>query len=111
MSDHHRTTDRPAGPPPTARQQSYIRRLALARGISFTPPKTVAEASTLINQLKRRRPDDAGTRRRELKAVRADLAAGRGDATRVRDHEVDGYGSSATWRGGGGWAERGRAGS
>jgi len=65
--------------------------------VSFTPPKTVAEASALINQLKRRRRDDAGTRRRELKAVRADLAEGRGDATRVRDHEVAGYGSSATW--------------
>ena len=97
MSDHHRATDRPEGPPPTARQQSYIRRLALARGISFTPPKTVAEASRLINQLKRHRPDDAGTRRRELKAVRAELASRAGGAARVRDDEVDGYGSSATW--------------
>src|SRR5439155_12159752 len=98
MSDHHRATDRPEGPPPTARQQSYIRRLALERGVSFTPPRTRAEASALINQLKRRRREDAGTRRRELKAVRGDLAIGRGDATRVRDHEVAGYGSTATWR-------------
>src|SRR3954465_14646702 len=97
MSDHHRATDHPEGPPPTARQQSYIRRLAMERGASFTPPKTVAEASALINQLKHRRPDDAGTRRREVKAVRADLAEGRGDATRVREHEVAGYGASGRW--------------
>ena len=97
MNDHHRATGRPGGPPPTARQQSYIRSLALARGISFTPPKTVAEASALINQLKRRRPDDPGTRRRELKAVRAELANRAGGAARVRDHELEGYGSSATW--------------
>ena len=97
MSDHHRATDRPEGPPPTARQQSYIRRLAIERGVSFTPPKTVAEASALINQLKRRRRDDVADRRRELKAVLADLASGRGDATRVRDHEVSGYGSTAAW--------------
>ena len=98
MSDHHRATDHPEGRPPTARQQSYIRRLAIERGVSFTPPKTVAEASALINRLKRRRREDAGTRRRELKAARGDVASGRGDATRVREHEVAGYGSSATWR-------------
>src|SRR3954469_21857084 len=96
MSDHHRATDHSEGPPPTARQQSYIRRLAIGRGVTFTPPRTRAEASAVINQLKRQRREDAGTRRRELKAVRGDLASGRGDATRVREHEVAGYGSRPT---------------
>jgi hypothetical protein len=98
MSDHHRAPDRPAGPPPTAKQQAYIRRLALARGISFTPPRTIAEASRLIDQLKRRTPETVADQRRELKALRSDLAAGAGGATRVREHELEGYGSSATWR-------------
>jgi hypothetical protein len=90
MSDPHR--------PPTARQPAYIRRLALARGISFTPPHTIAEASRLIDQLKRRKPDAAADRRRELKQVRADLDTNAGGATRVREHELEGYGSTATWR-------------
>ncbi len=38
---------------PTSKQLTYIRRLALNRGISFTPPTTKAEASQLIAQLKR----------------------------------------------------------
>ena len=90
MSDPHRA--------PTARQQAYIRRLAIARGISFTPPRTMAEASRLIDQLKRRRPDSAADRRRELKQVRVDLDNNAGGATRVREHELEGYNASATWR-------------
>jgi hypothetical protein len=90
MSDPHR--------PPTAKQQAYIRRLALARGISFSPPHTMAEASRLIEQLKRRRPDSTADRSRELKQVRVDLDTNAGGATRVREHELDGYGSTATWR-------------
>lgn len=90
MSDPHR--------PPTARQQAYIRRLAIARGISFTPPHTMGEASRLIDQLKRRRPDTTADRRREFKQVSVDLDTNAGGATRVREHELEGYGSSATWR-------------
>jgi hypothetical protein len=90
MSDPHR--------PSTARQQAYIRRLALARGTTFTPPHTMAEASRLIDQLKRRRPDTAADRRRELKQVRADLDNNAGGATKVREHELEGYNASATWR-------------
>jgi len=99
MSDHHQNTGRPPGPPPTAKQQAYIRRLALDRGISFNPPQTKAEASLVIDQLKRRSPDPSADRARELKAVRAGLQAGVGDAARVRGHETTGYGSKATWKG------------
>ena len=98
MTDHHL---QPAGPPPTARQQRYLRQLALQRGISFTPPQTRLEASRLIDELKRRAPDSAVDRRREIRAVQDDMARRRGDDARVIEGlETTGYGSSATWKGG-----------
>jgi hypothetical protein len=96
MPSHHRI---PKADAPTARQQAYIRQLAMRRGISFTPPKTKAEASRLIDQLRRRQDDSPADRRRELKQVRAALARS-GDGAAVRDDEVEGYGSTATWKGG-----------
>ena len=96
MTDHH---PQPAGSPPTARQQRYLRQLALQRGISFVPPRTRAEASRLIDRLKRRSPDPVADRRREIRAVQDDMARGRGDAARVIEGlETTGYGSSATWK-------------
>jgi hypothetical protein len=96
MTDHH---PQPAGPPPTARQQRYLRRLAMQRGISFIPPRTCIEASRLIDQLKRRRPDTVAERRREIRAVQDDMARDRGDAARVIEGvETVGWGSSATWK-------------
>ena len=38
-------------------------------------------------------------RRRERREVRDDMAAGRGDGARVRETEVEGYGSTARWAG------------
>ena len=96
MTNHHPQTSRPGGPPPTARQQRYLRQLALARGVSFVPPRTCFQASRLIDQLKRRAPESRADRRRELRAVQDDLV--RGDAARVRDDEISGYGSSARWK-------------
>ena len=97
MADHH---PQPAGPPPTARQQRYLRQLAIQRGISFIPPRTCVEASRLIDQLKRRRPDTVAERRREIRAVQDDMARNRGDAARVIEGvETAGWGSSATWKG------------
>jgi hypothetical protein len=99
MTEPHPQPSHPGAPPPTLRQQRYIRQLALERGISFMPPRTRAEASRLIVELKRRKSDPAVDRRRELRAVRDDMARGRGDSARVReDLEVTGYGSSATWK-------------
>jgi len=95
MPDHHQAPRHPEAP--TAKQQSYIRKLALARGVSFTPPKTKAEASRLINDLKRRRPDSRADQLREKRAIERDMATGRGDNAQVRDREVTGYGSTATW--------------
>ena len=99
MPDHHPHTNRPSGRRPTPRQQRHLRELALARGITFVVPRTRAQASQMIEKLKRRAREPAADRRRELRAVQADLAAGRGDAARVRENlEVTGYGSSATWK-------------
>jgi hypothetical protein len=98
MTDHHPPT-KPAGPPPTARQQRYLRQLAMQRGVTFVPPRTCFEASRLIDQLKRRRPEPVADRRREIRAVQDDMARGRGDAARVVEgRDTVGYGSSATWK-------------
>jgi len=99
MTDHH---PQPAGPPPTARQQRYLRQLAIQRGISFVPPRTCFEASRLIDQLRRRHPDTVADRRREIRAVQDDMARNRGDAARVIEGvETVGWGSNATWKRGG----------
>lgn len=96
MTDHHPQL---AGPPPTARQQRYLRQLAMQRGVSFVPPRTCFEASRLIDQLKRRAPDTLADRRREIRAVQDDMARRRGDDARVIEGlETTGYGSSATWK-------------
>src|SRR5215207_7045299 len=96
MTDH---LSQPAGPPPIARQQRYLRQLAMQRGISFNPPRTCFEASRLIDQLKRRRPDTVAECRREVRAVQDDMARTRGDAARViEDVETVGWGSNATWK-------------
>src|SRR5918995_3511670 len=98
MTDHHPQTSHRAGTPPTPRQQRYLRQLALVRGVSFVPPQTRLEASRLIDQLKRRPPEPRSDRRREIRSVRDDLARDRGDGARVREFEISGYGSSATWK-------------
>jgi len=96
MTEHH---PQPAGPPPTPRQQRYLRQLAMQRGISFVPPRTCFEASRLIDELKRRAPDSAADRRREIRAVQDDMARRRGDDARVIEgRETTGYGSNATWK-------------
>ena len=97
MTDHHPQTSHRADPPPTPRQQRYLRQLALERGVSFEPPRTCSEASRLIDELKRRPAEPRSDRRREIRAVQDDLASGRGDGAHVRESEITGYGSSASW--------------
>jgi hypothetical protein len=101
MTDHHPQTSHPAGSPPTARQQRYLRQLALQRGVAFAVPKTRAEASRAIDTLKRRQPEPVADRRREIRAVQDDMGRARGDSAKVLEGlETTGYGSSATWKGG-----------
>lgn len=97
MTNHHPTQHEPTTDKPTAKQQRYLRQLALQRGVSFTPPATRREASRLIDSLRQTRPEPASDRLRELRGVQADLATRRGDAASVREHELEGHGSSATW--------------
>lgn len=84
--------------PPTDKQLSYLRDLALGRGQSFVYPATSAEASREIKRLLGAKRTSPADRRRETRAVRDDMATGRGDAARVRPEELGGYGSTATWK-------------
>lgn len=96
MTEHHPS---PSGPPPTAKQQRYLRQLALQRGVSFVTPRTRAEASREIDRLRRRAPEPTADRRREIRAVQDDMATRRGGDARVRHEiETEGYGSTASWK-------------
>lgn len=97
MTDHHQPTTG-SDAPPTAKQQRYLRQLAMQRGVTFTIPATRAQASRAIDQLRRRRPEPISDRRREIRAVQDELATSRGDSARVQDRELTGYGSTATWK-------------
>jgi hypothetical protein len=83
--------------PPTPKQINYLRDLALGRGQSFGYPKTSGEASREIKRLLKVKRTNSADRRREARAISADIATP-GDAARVRDHELSGYGSTAAWR-------------
>ncbi len=97
MTDHH-PPSKSAEPPPTARQQRYLRQLALQRGVTFAVPKTRAQASRAIDTLKRRRPEPIADRRREIRAVQDDMARNRGDSAKVLEGvETTGYGSNCRW--------------
>jgi hypothetical protein len=101
MTDHQPQASPLGGPPPTARQQRYLRQLAMQRSVTFVVPKSRAEAACAIDALKRRAPESVADRRREVRAVQDDMARGRGDDARVLEGlETIGYGSSATWKGG-----------
>jgi hypothetical protein len=88
----------PERKPPSAKQLRYLRDLATSRGQSFAYPSTSAEASREIERLRATKPTNTADRRRERRAIQRDLAEDRGDAARVRDTELGGYGSSAHWR-------------
>ena len=82
---------------PTARQLRYLRRLAEQTGTTFTTPVTRRQASQQIERLKQRSRSAGFERREDRQAVSRDLAQDR-PASSVREDEISGYGSSATWR-------------
>ena len=84
----------PSNDKPSAKQQAYLRSLAQKTGTSFTPPKTRSEASREIDRLKALTASPRHERQADRKAVQQ---APRGGDTRVRDTEVEGYASTATW--------------
>jgi len=81
---------------PTSRQLSYLKALAERTGQTFTYPHTSRQASDEINRLKHTRPSSHGELEIEREIADA-VTVGERDAARVRNHEIDGYGSSATW--------------
>jgi hypothetical protein len=83
---------------PTPRQLRYLKNLALSTGESFPYPKTFEEADRQIKRLRRRKRTPVTERRRETEAVRRAMSERRGDGAAIRESEIGGYGSSATWR-------------
>ncbi len=86
---------------PSAKQQAYLRSLAQKTGTTFTPPNTRSEASREIDRLKTLSSSPRHEHHTDRQAVQQ---APRGGAARVRDTEIEGYGSTATW--GSGWVTR-----
>ena len=86
------------GDRPTARQLAYLRSLANRAGQTFTYPRTRGQASREIQRLKQAEPSSRTERQMERKDIADAIANGPQDATRVTDRELDGYGSSATWK-------------
>jgi hypothetical protein len=84
---------------PTPKQLNYLRSLAQRTGQTFSWPKTIAEASAEIRRLEAVKKTPIADRRRERREIQDDMAARRGGAARVRDSEVEGYGSTARWAG------------
>ena len=82
---------------PTGRQLRYLRRLAELTGSTFTTPATRRQASQEIERLKQRSRSAGFERREDRQAVSRGLAQDR-PASSVRDDEIRGYGSNATWR-------------
>ncbi len=83
----------------TRKQLNYLRALAQRTGQTFAYPQTMEDASNEIDRLKGVRKTPTADRRREHRDIQDDLATGRGDAARVRDDELSGYGTTATWAG------------
>jgi hypothetical protein len=82
---------------PTPKQLRYLRTMAERTGTTFTTPRSIAEASRLIETMKERKRTPRSDVQRERRAVSQDMATRRGDAAQVRPDELSGYGSSATW--------------
>lgn len=82
--------------PPTQKQLSYLRSLAVSRGETFVVPRSKAEASQEIERLRGRRRSSHADRAAERFAGRQ-IADRWAPATAVRPEEIEGYGSTARW--------------
>jgi len=80
--------------PPTPAQQRYLRTLAQRTGTSFTPSATSGEASLEIKRLKGLGKSPRDERDADRRAIAQTM---RGGDVRVRDDEIEGYGSSCQW--------------
>lgn len=91
------THSSPQAGKPTLKQLRYLCLLAQKTGTSFTHPSTSTDASREIKRLKQLAPESHADIRREQRQVADDMATRRGDSAQVHEHELTGYGSSATW--------------
>jgi hypothetical protein len=82
---------------PTSRQLAYLKSLADRTGQTFTYPQTSRQASQEINRLKHTMPSTRTERYVERKLIADQIATGPLDAARVREDEIHGRGSTATW--------------
>jgi hypothetical protein len=82
---------------PSSRQLAYLKSLADQTGQTFTYPQTSRQASAEINRLKQTMPSSRTERYVERKLIADQIATGPLDAARVREDEIHGRGSSATW--------------
>ena len=85
-------------PRATAKQLAYLKALAQRTGQTFAYPRTASQASREIRRLKAVRPSYWLEREFERQEIADAIAAGPDDAARVRDAEIHGYGSTATWK-------------
>jgi hypothetical protein len=84
--------------PPTDKQLSYLRSLAISRGETFVVPTSRSEASSETGRLKGRRRSSHADRAAERFGARQ-VADRWTPATDVRPEEIEGYGSTARWVG------------
>lgn len=82
---------------PTPKQMAYLRTLAQRTGQTFAYPQTAAQAGAEINRLLNVDPSTRIERHLDRREIQTALADRPDDATRIRDDETIGYGSSATW--------------
>jgi hypothetical protein len=85
--------------PPSARQLNYLKALANRTGQTFTYPTTSGDASREIQRLKAVRPSSRIERELERHDLAAERAAREANCdVPVNRSEIEGYGSTATWR-------------
>jgi hypothetical protein len=90
------TNSHPHTQPPSQKQLSYLRSLAVSRGETFVVPRSMVEASQEIERLRARRRSSHADRAAERFTGRQ-IADRWGPATAIRPDEVVGYGASARW--------------
>ncbi len=83
--------------PPTAKQLAYLKTLAERTGRTFAWPRSSQQASVEIRKLRAARSDSRVERTIERRQIADAIAAGPVDRCRVREGEVAGWGSTATW--------------
>ena len=84
--------------PPSARQLTYLKALAVRTGQTFTYPTTSSDASREIRRLKTVAPHQPRGARARAPRRRRGAGGARGQLRRPDPpSEIEGYGSTATW--------------